>query len=357
MRAFRVMFIANCKEFLRDGGLIFLSFIFPVILALIFGVVFGESSKNNINDLSIGITNGQGQIYEQIIEHYGKNKIINGSEEEEIEAVEKGDRDIVFVLPDVSYQEAQNYSIKIVYDHTNDFITDELLSNIRHSFIEIEDSLMGNNRKVTVDFSRISEVGNVSTFSYIFPGILSMTLMQLGLYGCLEYLKQRDTKVLRSLSVTPLSRSALLSSDLLLRVLIGFAEAVIILSIGYFIFGLEIRGSLLALSLLILLGALTFTSIGYLLVSLSNSALTGNVLVQIVTMIMVFLSGIFFKASSMPSYLKPVMRILPLTYFGDAMRQVMLGVSGAYSMQMNITVLLVSLVVSSLLSIKLWKWE
>lgn len=356
MKAFKVMFIANCKEYTRDGGLIFISILFPVILAIIFGVVF-KDSKEEVTRLDIGIINGEGQIYEKILEQYKDNEIIEGSEEEETIALEKGKRDIVFKLPTIKYQAANDYSIEILYDSTNDDINDSLLSNIRHSFIEMEDSITGNLRKINVGFNGINKGEKTSTFSYIFPGILAMTLMQLGLYGSLEYLKLRDNKVMRSLAVTPLSRSAYFGSDLLLRVLIGYVQAVILLSIGYFLFGLEIMGNLFSLSALILLGSLTFTSIGYLLVSIAKSTLTGNVLIQIVMMIMVFLSGIFFKTSTMPGYLQQVMKILPLTYLGDAIRQVMLGIQGEYSMFLNITVLLSSLLVSSLLTVKLWKWE
>ncbi len=357
MKAFKEMFIANCKEYIRDGGLIFISILFPVILAVIFGIVFKDNSKDEPS-LKIGIINGEGQIYDKILEQYGSNnKIFEGSEEIELEALEKGKRDIVFKLPGTQYQDTNDYSIEVLYDNTNDDISDSLLSNMRQSFIDIEDSVTGNARKVSILFNGINELEKTSTFSYIFPGILALTLMQLGLYSSLEYLKLRDNKVMRSLAVTPLSRSKYLGSDLLLRVVIGYVQAIILLSIGYFIFGLEIKGSLLSLSALILLGSLTFSSIGYLLVNASKSTMAGNILVQIVMMVMIFLSGIFFKTSSMPGYLQQVMKVLPLTYLGDAIRQVMLGISGEYSMFMNVTVLLASLLVSALLTVKLWKWE
>lgn len=356
MKAFKEMFIANCKEYIRDGGLIFISILFPLILALIFGIVF-KDNKVEVSSLNIGIINGEGNVYDEFIELYGDNEISVGSEEDEIAALEKGKRDIVIKLPSIKYEDANDYSVEILFDNTKDDINDSLLSNMRQSFVKIEDVLSGNIRKMNIGIDGINKGEETSTFNYIFPGILSLTLMQLGLYGCLEYLKLRENKVMRSLSVTPLSRSAYLGSDLLLRVLIGYFQALILLLVGCFIFGLEIKGSLFALSALILLGSLTFTSIGYLLVSVVKSTLAGNVLVQMIMMVMVFLSGIFFKTSTMPSYLQYVTKILPLTYLGDAIRQVMLGIPGEYSMFLNVTVLLSSLVVSTLLTIKFWKWE
>ena len=40
---------------------------------------------------------------------------------------------------------------------------------------------------------------------------------------------------------------------------------------------------------------------------------------------MMFLSGTFFPIASMPDFLQPIARLIPLTYLADALRQVMVG--------------------------------
>ncbi|NLM97335.1 MAG: ABC transporter permease [Halanaerobiaceae bacterium] len=247
MKGFNSLFIANIKDYLRDFGLIFLSLIFPVVLVLILGIIFGvETGSNN---------------------------------------------------------------------------------------------------------------GEISTFSFILPGVLALTLMQLGLFSALGFLEAREKKILRGLSVIPVSRMALMASDLLIILLIGIVETILILSIGHFVFGVTIIGSLFKLLITVLLGILTFTSIGYLLICLVNSIKAGNCLVQIAQLVMAFLSGIFFSIEKMPGYLIPLTRIIPLTYLGDALRQIVLGSAGEYSLSLNISILIFALVVSILITMKLWRWE
>ncbi len=358
MKAFKRMFVANFKEYIRDGGTIFLSLIFPILLAFIFGIVFNNNSKETpASGYHLGIINGDGEIYYNITEAFKDYNIYTGSEEEELEALEKGKRDVVLKLPVVGYDEVDSYNIDIIYNNSKSDIDEELMTGFQKSFIEIEDAILGNDRKINIIYKGTEDGKKINTFTYIFPGILALTIMQLGLYGALDYTKLREKKIMRSLSITPISRKTLLGSELFLRVIIGFFQAFILTLIGYMVFDLKIEGSVIGLFLTVLLGCLTFSSVGYMLVNIVRSSLSANVLVQIITMLMIFMSGIFFRIDTMPGYLKPIMKILPLTYLGDIFRQVMLGVPGEYSIVQNVLVLLGTLLISSLLTIKLWKWE
>lgn len=361
MKSFKKMFIANSKEYIRDGGILFLSLVFPVILIFIFGIIFGgEIEEYTFN---IGVIRSESEIYQKVIDNFDDNKEFNlfvSTEAEEIAALKKGDRDIVIKMSNVSYGELsaeENYEVEVFYDTTRSDTNLGLIGYLKELFVEIEDSILNTERKISIISKGLNEDEKVSTFHYILPGILALALMQLGLFGSLDFLNLREKKIIRGLSVTPLSRSALLSSELVLRVLIGFVQAIIIMSCAYLFFGVTISGSLVYLSLLVLLGSLTFTSIGYLLICFVKSAVAGNGLVQIMQLVLMFLSGIFFPIEVMPTYLMPIMRIMPLTYLADALRQVILGISGEYSMMMNVSVLFISLIITTLLTVKLWRWE
>lgn len=194
-------------------------------------------------------------------------------------------------------------------------------------------------------------------FAFILPGILAMALMQLGLFGSLQFVILREKKIIRGLSVTPLSISSLLSSEIVVRLLAGIAQATIILLVGKFIFDVTLVGSLLHVFLLVLLGAVTFISFGYMLTCFVKTSEAATGLMQVVQMPMMFLAGIFFPLEMMPEFLEPVTRIIPLTYLVDALRQVMIGNYSEFSMVMNLSVLGIWLVASGLVAVKFWKWE
>ena len=84
---------------------------------------------------------------------------------------------------------------------------------------------------------------------------------------------------------------------------------------------------------------------------------SGQGLVQMVQFPMMFLSGVFFPLNVIPGFLKPVVTILPLTYLGDALRQVMVGMSPTYSLSVCLVVLAGWLVGSLAIAVWIWRWE
>jgi ABC-2 type transport system permease protein len=59
----------------------------------------------------------------------------------------------------------------------------------------------------------------------------------------------------------------------------------------------------------------------------------------------------------MPEFLKPVVNALPLTYLADAFRQEMIGSTPYHPMSLNLLVLAGWLLVTTLLSIRFFRWE
>jgi ABC-2 type transport system permease protein len=199
--------------------------------------------------------------------------------------------------------------------------------------------------------------GQGISFDYILPGILAMALMQLGLFGALQFLSLRERKIIRGLSLTPLSRSSILSSEILLRILVGFVQTVIIIILGVTVFDFSLDGNIFKIFLVVFLGALTFVSLGYMLICFVKTMEAGNGLAQVVQLPMIFLSGVFFPVDMMPSFMQPVVKIIPLTYLADLLRQVMIGIPGQFSLTQNLLVLSLWLVATFIITVKFWRWE
>src|SRR5690606_19164770 len=158
-------------------------------------------------------------------------------------------------------KDKENYQIEVLYDSTkeNSLILSGIIKNF---FLEFEDFISGKERKITLIEKSINERVKVNRFEYLLPGILALTITQLGLLGSVDFLNLREKKIIKSLSVTPLSRRMLFFSELVLRVLIAFVQTIIILVSAKLFFGVTATGNYINLILLVLLGTLTFTSIG-----------------------------------------------------------------------------------------------
>lgn len=195
------------------------------------------------------------------------------------------------------------------------------------------------------------------SFDYVLPGILAMALMQLGLFGALQFLSLRERKIILGLSITPISRTALLASEVLLRLLAGFVQAGIILGVGIGVFGVRLVGPVQDVLALVLLGSAAFVSLGYLLVCFARSMESGNGIAQAVQLPMMFLAGIFFPVELMPEFMQPVVRVIPLKFLADALREAMVGVPAEFSLVVNAGLLSGFLGITLLAAVRFWRWE
>jgi ABC-2 type transport system permease protein len=107
----------------------------------------------------------------------------------------------------------------------------------------------------------------------------------------------------------------------------------------------------------VMLGALVFVSLGYLLAGLASSAETVSAAAQVVNFPMMFLSGSLFAVETLPDFFKPVVNIMPLTYLTDALRQIMVAAPPLYPLWLDFAVLGGWLVVLLVLAAKFWRWE
>ncbi|MFW6035630.1 MAG: ABC transporter permease [Halanaerobiales bacterium] len=360
MRMFKEMFIANVKEYIRDKTALFWFIIFPLIFIFIFGWVFTGTQEQTFN---VGIiAESENIMSEKMVEGFKSVESFNVSVEEEdteLKALKKGNRNIVVEIPDFDYQavmQGESVDIPVYYDAGKQQTNQMLLSIVRQMFNEAERQMTGRQKIFTLAAEPFQSEG-LTDFDYILPGILSMALMQLGLFGSLEFLSLREKKIVRGLGVTPLSRCTLLSSEILLRLILALVQTVLILSIGVIVFDVTIVGSLFQLLGIVILGSITFVSLGYLLISFVNSAEGGQGLIQVVQFPMMFLSGVFFPHELMPDFIQPIVRILPLTYLGDALRAVTTGAVSGYSILTNVLVLSGWLIVTFILAMFFWKWE
>jgi ABC-2 type transport system permease protein len=103
---------------------------------------------------------------------------------------------------------------------------------------------------------------------------------------------------------------------------------------------------------------MTFVAIGYLVASFARTEAAGNAIVQAIQFPMMFLSGVYFPVDFAPTWLRPVINAMPLTYLGDALRQVMVkGSSKLFPLSVDAAVLAGWLVVSLFIAFRFFRWE
>jgi len=187
--------------------------------------------------------------------------------------------------------------------------------------------------------------------------MLGLSVMQVGIFAAIPLVADREKLILKRLAATPLRRWQLVGSNVLMRLLIALAQAVIIVGVGVAVFGVQIVGSLLLAGAFIALGAMTFLALGYVLASFARTEDAANGMTSVVQFPMMFLSGTFFPLEQMPDFLRTIAGLIPLTYLSDALRQVMVGGAAFAPLWMCAVVLVGWLVICFGIASRTFRWQ
>jgi ABC-2 type transport system permease protein len=360
MQAFLQLYLANVKEFMRDRMAMFWTLAFPIVFILIFGTIF-----SNVESLSIDVGLAQedtGPLGANLAAALGavdNLHITSGPRAALMDQLNHGTLRAVIVIPaglTAQVTSGRPASVEVFYDSSNQTssiavsITTQVVAGFDKNLTQRPTLLTVQSQTVTPETLR--------QIDFLLPGILAMSLMQLGLFGTAPALVQlREQQVLRRLGATPLPRATLLAAQVLHRLTIGAAQTGLTLGVGIFIFGVKIVGNGLLLGLAVLLGALMFVAIGYLISGLAKTQESVTGISQLINFPMMFLSGLFFPIEFVPGWLRPVVAALPLTYLADALRQIMVGATSSLPLSTDFAVLAAWLVGVTLLALRFFRWE
>ena len=161
--------------------------------------------------------------------------------------------------------------------------------------------------------------------SFLFPGIVGMSVLMIAFMSGISVVWEREMGFLKEVLVAPIPRASLVIGKTLGGATVALVQGIIMLVLSP-LAGIEITpGVILRLVPLMLLVAVSIGGLGVLLASRMYSMEGFQVLMNILVMPMLFLSGVFFPVQNLPAWLGVIVRINPVTYGVDAIRQVMLG--------------------------------
>jgi ABC-2 type transport system permease protein len=192
---------------------------------------------------------------------------------------------------------------------------------------------------------------------FLVPGLLGMNIMGGGLWGIgWAMVESRTRRLLRRLLATPMRRRDFLLAHMFARLFFLPLEAVVLLLLAWLLFRVGVAGSVLSLTVVILAGGLSFAGLGTLLACRARTLETMSGLINLCTLPMVLMSGVFFSTSRFPEMLQPVIRLLPLTALIDASRAIMGEGASLVRVGPELAVLLVWGVASTFMALRLFRW-
>jgi ABC-type multidrug transport system permease subunit len=167
----------------------------------------------------------------------------------------------------------------------------------------------------------------------------------------------RRRKLMKRIVATPMPRSYYLLSFLLWRLLLLGFEVAVPVVFAVLVFGVPVRGSILQIAALCVLGSLSFSALGLLIASRARTIEAASGIMNVVMMPMWIVSGVFFSSQRFPDAVQPAIRALPLTALIDALRATMLQAAGLPQLGHEIAALAIWLVVCFTLALWLFRWR
>jgi len=333
--------LMRLREFVREPEAVFWVVIFPIVLAAALGIAFRTQGDEPVH---VGVVAGPGS--DAIVSALSAARgiaVATVTRERADRALRDGQVQVV-VLPGVppAYR----------FDPTR--------PESRLARLEVDAALQraaGRADRFAADEQKLEVVGS-RYIDWLVPGLLGMNIMGTGMWGIgFSIVYARTRKLLKRLAATPMVQSHYLLAQMLARLVFLAAEVAALVGFAWVVFSVPVRGSVLALALVSLVGAAAFAGLGLLVASRARTIEAVSGLMNFAMLPMWVLSGVFFSSAHFPAAAQPAIHALPLTALNDALRAVMLDGASLAAVGGELLILSAWAIVSFGLAVRLFRWR
>ena len=333
--------LARIREFWREPEAVFWTFAFPVLLALGLGIAFRDSGPDPVRVAVVA--NEQGRALAETL---------------------RGEGIAAELLPgDTATARLRRAEVTLAVEAAGDTVVyrfDPTRPEAGAARLRTDDAIQQGAGRTNPVLTRDEEVTARGSryIDFLIPGLIGLNLLSTGLWGVgFTLVRMRNDQLMKRLMATPMNRAEFLASFFFGRLLFLGGELAVLLVFADLVFGVEVRGSLLALVAVAVLGAFTFTSFGLLIASRARTPEGVSGLMNAASFPMWILSGVFFSYRTFPEVVHPFIQALPLTALNDAMRAIMNDGAALTATLGPIAVLAAWSVGSFVLALAIFRWR
>jgi ABC-type multidrug transport system permease subunit len=338
------LIISRVRGFYREPQAIFWVYVFPLLLAIALGIAFRDKP---VGKIVIDVQDGEGA--KELKEELAKNehfKVEIYSAADAAKRLERGQTEVVVKPGGTSSAPRYDYT----FDQKN--VESENARNAVDSYLARHNN---GTAPAFEDHSLPERSGSYITF--LIPGLIGMNLMGGGLWGVgFATVDLRVRKLLKRLIATPMRKSDFLLSIMLSRLIFALPEIVLLLGFAWLVFGVEIKGNLLSLMAVVVLGSMSFMGVGLLMACRAQTLEAISGLMNLVMLPMYIVSGVFFSSKHFPDMVQPLIKLLPLTALNDALRGVMTDGEPLWKLWPQLLIIAVWGGVSYVLALRWFRW-
>jgi len=378
-----VIFLAVTKNWIRSRSGLFFSIMFPVMLLLVFGAIFGgggggSASTLFVQNLDINPDETPTQLSSAFVKALNSTKtfaikdvpsdadpkiwardnlgplggnirivmISKGFQDDLLNGTLKVRVGISYSLLNTTYQYFAPYlneTEKMAYEQGlaqmrqyNETLpdsrtsltlafdaSDQSATVIKNIVINVANAFNYHIIGATsvIEFNEESVTGNrYGAVDYYLPGIIAAFIMTNGIIALTGNTTEFKRRgIIKRLSITPLTKFDWIIGNVLSQTLLSLMLTAIMIVVGWIVFSVQVIPDILSI-IMIFLGSVMFSGLGMVLGGLVKDVEAASALGNAIAFPMMFLSGTYFPMEFMPSYLQSFSRVLPLFYFSEGLR-------------------------------------
>ncbi len=364
----------SARMWARDRAALFWTFFLPLVIMVIFGLLnFGELGKVNLGIVDLAQNEASGRFIAEA-EEIDALRVSVGTEEDERGGLSDGERDLVVILPE-NFGAADGRAgdpgsgdlgtgnvweptrVQALYHGSRPGESQVGLSILRSGIDEINFELSGVERLVSLEAEAVA-ARDLGYIDFLMPGVIGMAIMQMGLFSvAFGFVTMKREGVLRRLLATPLNPATLLTAQVITRLIVVMIQTLILAGVAVFVFGAEFAGNFFAVLLAAGLGGAVFLALGFAVSGWARSEQQAAPLANIVSLPMMFLSGVFFARDVLPGVLQTVTDYLPLTFLVEAIRGMTVQGDSIITQWPNFLGMGVWFVIAFIIANRTFRWE
>lgn len=234
--------------------------------------------------------------------------------------VRKGNvRVVVIIPPDFSRagQGQPNPSVQVLIDGSDSQVAARIVAAFRPPSAPVAGAVQPHLQLLYNPEARTS--------TFTIPGLIGIILQLVTVsLTSLSMVKEREQGTLEQVMVSPVSRLGLMLGKIVPYAFLGMAEMVAVLWLGWLVFDVRPVGSLLQLALMTVPFLLASLGLGLAISTLSQNQGQAVQLMLFTLLPSVLLSGFVFPRESMPGPLYAASHLLPVTYYVEILRGVII---------------------------------
>jgi len=339
-KVFRAFVKKEFYHILRDKRTLLILFGMPVAQVLIFGFAVTNEFKDaalDVWDQAHDQTSLQLIQHMQSSGHFRLNRLLH-SESEMGAGFKEGTSRLILVIPSDFSKDlygGEPADLQLIADASDPNNANTLVQYATHIIEKFQqDRFPGSfgSPPVEIETRMLYNPQLEGAYNYV-PGTIAIILLIVSaMMTSLTVAKEKESGTMEILLVSPLHPLMIILGKVAPYALLSFLDIILVLVLGYFVFGVPVLGNLVLLLSVCLLYVITALTLGILISTVSKTQ-QDAMLRSLMGLMMpsMILSGFIFPLSSMPLLLNWLGHLIPATYFIEVLKSIMLrGVGWQY---------------------------